>query len=157
LMHRKIILTISALTSIALAACTPRSAAGPEPNAEGVDPVTVPVFPLARGPNQARYLVDQNGQPFFIAGDTAWSLIAQPDSDGAPLYLDDRHAKGVNAIVVNLIEHLYADHAPANNAGDAPFTGRPSATPNEAYFAHADAIIDAAAERHIAVLLAPLY
>jgi hypothetical protein len=116
-----------------------------------------PQFPLKLGPNQARYLVDQAGQPVFINGDTAWSLIAQLDTADALAYLDDRQARGVNLIIVNLIEHKFADHAPANADNVAPFTGRPFVTPNPAYFAHADAIIDAAAERHITVLLAPVY
>ncbi len=64
---------------------------------------------------------------------------------------------GFDAILTNLIEHKFAKNAPANIAGAAPFTGKAFATPNEAYFAHADYIIQSAANNGILVLLAPLY
>src|SRR5690242_3500959 len=37
---------------------------------------TMPAYPLKLSANH-RYLVDQNGQPFFINGDAPWSLIVQ--------------------------------------------------------------------------------
>ncbi|HEX7072360.1 MAG TPA: glycoside hydrolase family 140 protein [Rhodothermales bacterium] len=103
------------------------------------------------------YLVDQSGAPVFINGDTAWSLMAQPTNAQVQAYLDDRQEKGYNVIIVSLIEALFADNAPANVLGDRPFTGAPFATPNEAYFARADWIIEQAAARGISLLLAPAY
>lgn len=116
-----------------------------------------PTYPLRRGPDGSRYLVDQNGAPFLWSGDTAWSLIAQLSLDDANRYLDDRKAKGFNVILVNLLEHRFATRAPANIAGDAPFSGRPFSSPNDKYFSHADEVIRAAGQRGIAVLLSPLY
>lgn len=103
------------------------------------------------------YLVDPSGAPVFINGDTAWSLMAQPTNAQVQAYLDDRKAKGYNVIIVSLIEAAFADNAPANALGDRPFTGAPFATPNEAYFARADWIIEQAAARGITLLLAPAY
>ena len=78
-------------------------------------------------------------KPVFIAGDTAWSLIAQPSNEDVDTYLADRASRGFNAIIVNLIEHQYADHAPKEDFyGEAPFSGPSFLTPNEPYFAHAD-------------------
>jgi uncharacterized protein DUF4038/collagenase-like protein with putative collagen-binding domain len=103
-------------------------------------------------------LVTADGKPFLLHAEAAWSLIAQPDTAGAMQYLADRHRRGVQAVLVNLIEHLYADNAPANAAGDAPFTTPGDfSKPNEAYFAHADQVIDLAASQGIAVLLVPSY
>jgi len=104
------------------------------------------------------YLVDAVNRPFFINGDAGWSLIVQLSRDQAQTYLDDRAAKGFNAILVNLIDHAYGDLAPANRDGQRPFLedGRFD-TPNEAYFAHADWIIAQAEQRGMLVLLAPLY
>jgi Protein of unknown function (DUF4038)/Putative collagen-binding domain of a collagenase len=113
-------------------------------------------FPL-RWQEGARYLIDQQGQPFFWAGDAAWSLIAQPNLSDAQSYLDDRQSKGFDVVLVNLIEHKFAKAAPANAAGDRPFTAATFSTPNEAYFAHVDDVIRYAASREIVVLLAPLY
>jgi Protein of unknown function (DUF4038)/Putative collagen-binding domain of a collagenase len=116
-----------------------------------------PGFPVRLGPAGARYLVDQNGKPFFISGEAAWSLIAQPSLDDARAYLDDRQTKGVNLLLVNLIEHKFAKAAPADAAGDKPFGPKPFTAFNEAYFAHADDILREAAMRNMVVLLAPLY
>ena len=114
------------------------------------------VYPLAVSSN-GRYLIDQTGQPFFWAGDTAWSLIAQLTLADAEHYLENRRQKGFNVVLVNLLEHAFATNASANIFGESPFSGTPFITPNAAYFAHADAVITAAAQRGIVVLLAPLY
>jgi len=104
-----------------------------------------------------RYLVDQNGVPFLWAGDAGWSLIAQPTLADAQAYLDDRKSRGFTIILVNLLEHKFSDHAPANHDGISPFTGRPFATPDERYFQHVDEVINQAAARGLNVLLDALY
>jgi hypothetical protein len=114
-------------------------------------------YPLKLGPVGARYLLDQQGHPFFWAGEAAWSLIAQLSLEDARVYLDDRQRKSVNLLMVNLIEHKFAANAPANRAGDRPFGAKPFTAFNEAYFAHADAVLREAAARDMVVLLAPTY
>jgi hypothetical protein len=115
------------------------------------------LFPLGASGDGAS-LVTADGQPFLLHGEAAWSLIAQLTTTETMQYLADRHRRGVNAILVNLIEHYYSDHSPSNAAGDAPFTTPGDfSTPNEAYFAYADQVIDAAASQGIAVLLFPSY
>lgn len=104
-----------------------------------------------------RYLT-QDGKPFLLVGDAAWSLIAELSDQDADLYLQSRHAMGFTAVLVNLIEHDYATHAPRNFYNQSPFSGAAfSSTPNEAYFAHVDHIINAAEYEGIVVLLAPVY
>ncbi len=107
--------------------------------------------------SNGRYLKRADGTPFLMAGDTAWSLIAQLSKTDADYYLQTRSDMGFNLILVNLIEHRLADNAPANYYGDQPFTGKVFTTPNEAYFAHADYVIGSAAEKGLYVLLDPLY
>jgi hypothetical protein len=105
-----------------------------------------------------RYLVDANGKPFLLHGDTAWSLIAQPTDAEVDQYLDDRQARGFNTLIVNLIEHKFADNAPSNAQGDLPFlTPGDFSTPNEAYFAHVDSVLTRAAQKGFLVLLVPVY
>jgi hypothetical protein len=132
-------------------------------------------LPLHIGPT-GRYLVDQNGSPFLVHGDTAWSLISGLRAEEAGRYLENRARKGFNAIIVNLIEHKFK--GPPNRYGDYPFAGmgaEPTAggarqgvahadypgadfsAPSEAYFAHADWVIEKAAELGIVVFLAPIY
>lgn len=114
-------------------------------------------FPLRVSPDGAS-LMSENGSPFYIHGEAAWALIAQLTLPQTQQYLADRQARGINAIVVSLIEHKFSDHAPANAAKDAPFlTPNDFSTPNEAYFAHADKVIDLAADYGMAVLLFPSY
>jgi hypothetical protein len=120
--------------------------------------ITVPpyVFPLKAVPG-ARYLVDQGNQPFFWAGEAAWSLIVQLSGTDADRYLNNRKEKGFTVIMVNLIEHKFSTKPPANFYGELPFTGSPFITPNEKYFEHADSVIESAFRHNIMVMLYPLY
>ena len=139
--------------SAALTAACTRTA--PVPDCGGPARSGALQFPLRRA---GACLVDAGGAPVWLHGEAAWSLVVQPDDAELARYLADRRARGVNALVVNLIEHKFADRAPLDASGDAPFTTAGDfSTPNEAYFAHADAVINAAASQGIAVLLAPAY
>lgn len=115
------------------------------------------LFPLAAIPG-VRHYTTAGGAPFPIVGDTAWSLIVQLTREQVVQYLDDRRSRRFNTILVNLIEHRFADDAPNNVFGDGPFLDPGDyATINEAYFDHAEYCIARAAERNILVLLAPSY
>jgi len=115
------------------------------------------VYPLKLAPGQ-RHLVDQQNVPFLIHGEAAWSLIVNLTDDEVDQYLDNRRDKGFNALIVNLIEHQYAAQAPKNVYGAAPFlTPGDFTAPNEAYFAHADLVLQKAADRGMVVFLAPAY
>ena len=116
-----------------------------------------PRYPLAVGPT-GRYLVDADGTPFLVHGDTAWSVIVATTKEEAERYLEDRRRKGVSAIIVNLIERCFAQDPPRNVYGDEPFTTPGDfSTPNETYFDHVDWILTKAAEKGLLVMLAPAY
>jgi polysaccharide pyruvyl transferase WcaK-like protein len=68
-------------------------------NAEAADAS----FPLRVSAN-GHYLEDAGGKPFLLHGDTAWSLIVQLTKEETEEYLENRRQKGVNSIIVNLIE-----------------------------------------------------
>lgn len=105
-----------------------------------------------------RYLLDAAGKPFFINGDTAWSLMVQLTREQADQYLEDRRAKGFTAVLVSLLEHAYAANPPKNVYGDGPFTTAGDfSTPNEKYFAHVDYVLNSAAAKGLLVLLTPAY
>lgn len=116
------------------------------------------VFPLRTG-GDSRHLVDQNNLPFLAVGDTPWSLITAVTKADAALYLDDRRARGFNAIIVNIIERHF--NGPVTREGAEPFakTGNVYnfAQPNEAYFAHVDHVLALARDRGFLVLLTPAY
>ena len=93
-----------------------------------------------------RRLEDADGRPFLINGDAAWSLMVELDEPQAETYLEDRRQRGFNAVLVNLIERGFG--GPANAGGPATFRPENDFTsPNEAYFAHVDWVIDRAARR----------
>jgi poly(3-hydroxybutyrate) depolymerase len=114
-------------------------------------------FPL-RASQNGRYLVDNNGKPFLVVGDTAWSLIAQLSEGDIIRYLDDRQERGFNSIIVSLIEHKFASRAPASLHGVSPFL-KPGALaqPNPAYFDYAHRAVEAANQRGISVWICPAY
>ncbi len=105
-----------------------------------------------------RYLTSRDNSPFLLQGDAAWSIIANLTKDEAAQYLENRRAKGFNAVLVNLIEHKFAKNAPKNVYGEAPFPKMSDwSVQNEEYFEHADWVIRKAAEKGMVVLLAPVY
>lgn len=137
------------------------SCTGPGGSASKTVTVTVtPVssrFPLHVDAGK-RYLIDAQGTPFFVHGDTPWSLLVQLTREEAEQYLEDRRQKGFNTVLANLLEHYYSDDPPRNAYGDAPFTTPGDfATPNEAYFAHAAYVITLAAQKEMLVMLTPAY
>jgi hypothetical protein len=116
-----------------------------------------PTYPLKLSANH-RFLVDQSNRPFLMQGDAAWSLIVGLDKPDVETYLRNRQAKGFNTLIVNLLEHKFAKHAPNNVFGEGPFiTPGDFSTPNEKYFAYADWVIRKAGEYDMQVLLAPIY
>lgn len=116
-----------------------------------------PSFPLHVEAGK-RHLVDAQGKAFLLHGDAASSLLVQLTRELAEQYLNDRKARGFNAILVNLLEHQFATTAPNNAYGEGPFTTPGDfGTPNEAYFAHAHQVLSLAAQRGMVVLLAPAY
>jgi uncharacterized protein DUF4038/collagenase-like protein with putative collagen-binding domain len=134
-------------------------------------------FPLKVSSN-GRYLVDRANKPFRIQGEAAWSLIANLTYAEADKYLSNRQAKGFNTVLVELMEHKYAQGGkganftgvPTNRGGALPFTRKGDggkydgewgtaafSTPNEAYFGFADSIIDLAAQKGMLVYLVPMF
>ncbi|HSR89628.1 MAG TPA: DUF4038 domain-containing protein [Candidatus Udaeobacter sp.] len=114
-------------------------------------------FPLHVSADRRR-LEDNNGQPFLIKGDSAWSLVAGLNDQDADLFLSDRQQKGFNTVLASIIEHKFVPQAPLNAFGVAPFTSPGDfSTPNEAYFAHVDNLLSMAAQKNMLVLLTPAY
>src|ERR1700726_1085188 len=54
-------------------------------------------YPLKLSENH-RYLVDQNGKPFLIVGDTPQGLMGRLNEQDAEYYFADREAHGFNAL-----------------------------------------------------------
>ena len=83
-------------------------------------------FPLKTAEG-GRYLVDQDGKPFLVVGDSAWSLIVQLGDADIDRYLEDRQKRGFNSIIVSLIEHgeaLTAENSKLNFTVALSYGGR---------------------------------
>jgi hypothetical protein len=145
-------------TSFVLACSGAGGAASASATVTVTQPPASAAFPLRVGAGQ-RHLVDQNGKPFLMVGDTPWSLMTGITKAEAEAYLEDRRQRGFNAIIVNIIEHFY--NGPINKEGNAPFQKTNNvydfSRPVEAYFAHVDYVLQIARDKGFLVLLTPAY
>jgi chitodextrinase len=114
-------------------------------------------YPLKVGPT-GRYLVDQQGVPFLITGDSPQALMVNLSETEADSYFADRQAAGFNAVWINLLCATYTGGRPDGSTYDGivPFTTDGDlSTPNEAYFARVDDMLALAAQHGLTVFLDP--
>jgi Protein of unknown function (DUF4038)/Putative collagen-binding domain of a collagenase len=135
-------------------------------------PARAATLPIAISADRT-HLVDATGAPFFLQGDSAWEAIPALTQPELATYLADRKSRGFNAIIMQLAGHVATTHEPhwLDAAGEAPFNwtlgGKSCAkpggdlcdvsTPNSAYFAHVDRVLQQAQSSGMVVLLFPLY
>jgi len=103
-----------------------------------------------------RYLVHQDGTPFFWMGDTAWELFHRLDRAEADRYLKKRAEQGFTVIQAVALAELDGLNTP-NALGELPLTENNPAKPRDAYFQHVDYIIDKAAEYGIVIAFLPTW
>lgn len=115
-------------------------------------------FPL-RVSDDGRRLVDSAGKPFLINQASSWGLIQSLSTEDARAYLDQLAARGWNTVMVSIIS--YDERMPGDPPawrGIDPFEKRwDFSTPSDAYFEHADHILELARERGMLVTLVPCY
>jgi len=117
------------------------------------------VFKEDGHPCSYRYLVTEEGKPFFWLGDTAWQLFWWTDKSSAEDYLKKRHDLGYNIIQATLLSFKTSvDDLPV--CGILPFQNSDPSKPNielnkPNYWDHVDFVISTAEkyEIYIAVLL----
>jgi len=107
-------------------------------------------LPLAISPN-GRYFVGSQGEPFFWLGDTQWELCRLFDLADVDLILRKRTSQGFSVLQVMLTG--VGDATGPNVAGDMPWVNHDPGTPNEAYFRHVDAVLQASGEHGLVVAL----
>ncbi|MGD0500441.1 MAG: DUF4038 domain-containing protein [Bryobacteraceae bacterium] len=122
-------------------------------------------YPLEISGANPRILVDQNHVPFLIVGDSPHSIFSNLTSADASMYLADRAARGINALWVHLvcIRPIEGRRDASLLDGTKPFTALipgtnfyDLTTPNEAYFAHVDEVVQMAAKDGIVMMINPL-
>ncbi len=122
-------------------------------NSTGEDIASEYNFPLEMSSNN-RTLVDQDGKPFYMLGDTNWEIIAQMNETEIRDYLDDRQTKGFNTILTNMFLYFASTDGEENYEGEVPFIGGAYfVTPNDNYFTYLDFIVNETNERNMALIL----
>ncbi|MFC3802749.1 glycoside hydrolase family 140 protein [Cohnella sp. GCM10012308] len=115
--------------------------------------------------DNGRYLVHEDGTPFFWLADTAWELFHKLDREEATHYLETRAAQGFNvvqAVALAEFEGATSDNRygrrplHANEEGRVDPT-RPDTDGDYSYWDHVDAVIAEAARLGIYVALLPTW
>lgn len=122
-------------------------------------------LPALRVSENQRYLVTENGDPFFWLGDTGWLLFSKLDRADAEKYLTDRADKGYNVIQIMVLhslgaKNIYGDSALINQNVATPLVTEGNTfedTTQYDYWDHMDFIIDKAAEKGLYVGLVPVW
>lgn len=103
-----------------------------------------------------RFLVFEDGTPFFYLGDTGWELFHRLNKEETEKYLENRRAKGFTVIQAVVLAEVDGLNTP-NAEGNKPLTGNDPVKLNEAYFNHVDWVIRKAAEKGIFIGLLPTW
>src|SRR5690606_19330090 len=121
--------------------------------------------PLLRVSDNRRFLVTDDGQPFFWLGDTAWELFHKLTREEAAHYLQNRAEKGFNVVQAVALAELEGltvpnayGHLPLKrNAEGAYDPALPDTDGPHHYWTHVDDVIDEAAARGIYIALLPTW
>lgn len=118
--------------------------------------------PRLRVSENHRFLVTEDGRPFFWLGDTAWELFHRLNREEAELYLDDRAKKGFTVIQAVALAELEGDTT-ANTYGHLPLIDLDPARPNvkegaaNDYWDHVDYIVNEANKRGLYIGFLPTW
>ena len=106
--------------------------------------------------NDPHLLATEDGEPFFLLGDTAWELFHRLTNAESEFYFANRAAKGFTLICAVLLAELDGLCVP-NAEGEVPLQDLDPRRPNEAYFAGVDTKIEQAAAQGLYVGLLPAW
>lgn len=119
-------------------------------------------LPRLRVSENHRFLVQDNGTPFFWLGDTAWELLHRLNREEVRLYLDNRAKLGFTVIQTVALAELDGLNTP-NAYGHTPLVNNDPTMPNvkdgpdNDYWDHVDFVIREANRRGIYVGLLPTW
>jgi len=106
-----------------------------------------------------RYLLDQNGNPLLIRGDSPWSGMTDWSPGQAELYFENRQAHGSNASIISLIGSI--DNGGPSDTGATfdgiqPFLNGDITEWNEDYWKRVDQIVSIACQHGNSLFLYPI-
>jgi len=103
-----------------------------------------------------RFLVFEDGTPFFYLGDTGWELFHRLNKEETEKYLENRRSLGFTVIQAVVLAEVDGLNTP-NMEGNKPLVDNNPMKPDEAYFKHVDWVIKKAAEKGIFIGLLPTW
>lgn len=103
-----------------------------------------------------RFIVYEDGTPFYYLGDTGWELFHRLNKDETERYLENRRAKGFTVIQAVILAELDGLNIP-NAEGNKPLLNNDPLNPDNGYFEHVDWVIRKAAEKGIYIGLLPTW
>lgn len=103
-----------------------------------------------------RFLVFEDGMPFFYLGDTAWELFHRLNKEETETYLENRREKGFTVIQAVVLAEYDGLNTP-NVEGERPLIDNDPTKINEAYFRHVDWVIKKAEEKGLFIGLLPTW
>lgn len=129
---------------------------------------TAKTLPKLKVSENRRFLVKEDGKPFFYLADTGWELFHRLSRDEAVKYLQNRADRKYSVIQAVALAELDGLNDP-NAHGDKPLLDNdptkpdvtPGADPNDAaqydYWDHVDYVVDEAAARGIYTAMLPTW
>jgi hypothetical protein len=115
-----------------------------------------PIFAQLKVSDNQRFLVYEDGSPFFYLGDTAWELFHRLNREEADQYLQNRAEKGFTVIQAVALAQLGGLNDP-NPYGHTPLRNNDPTRPNNDYFDHVDYIVNKANELGLIVGILPTW
>lgn len=103
-----------------------------------------------------RYLVHEDGTPFFYFADTAWQLFHRLTREEIKRYFQNRAKKGFTVIQAVILAELDGLDTP-NRYGITPLLNNNPQTPNEAWFVWIDEVVSMAHEQGLYIALVPTW
>lgn len=113
-----------------------------------------------------RFLMTENGDPFFWLGDTGWLLFSKLNREEAGRYFDNRRQKGFNVIQVMVLHdvmravNVYGDSALTGHRIDQPLV-TPGNSPDDPeqydYWDNVDYMIKLAGQKGLYMALVPVW
>ncbi|MGE0826091.1 MAG: DUF4038 domain-containing protein [Candidatus Binatia bacterium] len=79
--------------------------------------LAAPAYPVKKGPT-GRYLVDQDGLPFLITGESPQAMIGNLNEAEAELFFANRKSHGFNTVWINLLCTTYTGCRPDGSTFD---------------------------------------
>lgn len=121
--------------------------------------------PLLKVSENQRFLINENGEPFFWLGDTGWLLFSKLDRQEAEKYLDNRIENGFNVIQVMVLHKLKLTNVYGDSALIRGDVSLPNITEGNSfenadkydYWDHVDYIVDLAEKKGLYMAMVPVW